>query len=153
VNTFGINRPVYSFGLGLVLTLVDPGLPTDPSDVVTFYPIDSRRFEINSGPNPCPPQDLFCAIKDPTEKLYYNFDYTVIMETTAPADVIATSTWSIQHDDGSLVIEGTGHDDVKTNVHLTGGGRLGSLWRVINHITTTAGRAYERTIYLTIQAK
>jgi hypothetical protein len=161
VNTLGINRPVYSFGLGLVLSLVDPSYPpTDPSKIITFYPTDSRTFEIGTGwavpgaakVDPCPILDAFCAIKDPSEKLYYNFDYTIVLDTD-PDETILASTWSIHNDDGSLKIEGTGFDDVKTNIHLTGGGKLGSLWKVTNHITTTDGREYERTIYLTVQNK
>jgi len=157
MNTFGLDRPLYSFGLGLVLSLIDP---TVPEDLVTFHPDDDRYFLVGTGwqsvgykKKPCPELEIFCAIKDPEETLFYNFDYTVIMEATDPDDVIIASTWVIQDSDGSLVIEGSGYDEVKTNVHLTGGGKLGSLWRVINHITTTDGREYERTIYLTIQAK
>lgn len=43
MNTFGINRPVYSFGLGLVLVLIDPNIPIDGRDQY-FYPIDNRSF-------------------------------------------------------------------------------------------------------------
>ena len=157
MNTFGLDRPLYSFGLGLVLSLIDP---TVPADLVTLYPTDSRYFLVATGwesagytKKPCPELEMFCAIKDPQETLFYNFDYTVIMETTDPADIIIASTWVIQDSDGSLSIQGSGFEDVKTNVHLAGGGKLGSLWRVTNHITTSDGREYERTIYLTIQAK
>jgi hypothetical protein len=152
VNTFGINRPVYSFGLGLVLTLIDPGFPTEPTEVITFYPTDNRSFIVGTKGADCI-LDLFCEIKDPQEKLYYNFNYTAILETTEPADAIISSAWSIHNDDGSLVIDDSGHDGLIANVHMSGGGKLGSLWRLINHIVTSDGREYERTLYITIQNK
>ena len=43
MNTFGVNRPVYSFGLGLVLVLIDPGIPPDIQDQI-FYATDCRSF-------------------------------------------------------------------------------------------------------------
>ena len=43
MNTFGLNRPVYSFGLGLVLVLIDPNIPPDGQDQI-FYPTDCRSF-------------------------------------------------------------------------------------------------------------
>jgi hypothetical protein len=160
VNTFGINRPVYSFGLGLVLTLVIPVDPTVPAETITFEPSDSRHFYVGTGwaipgaikTDPCPVIDVFCGIKDPEEILFYNFDYEILLET-GTAEIISASTWSIQNNDGSLQIDGSGFDDFITNVHLSGGGKLGSLWKVTNHITTTDGREYERTIYLTVQKK
>ena len=43
MNTFGINRPVYSFGLGLILILIDPNIPPTGKDQ-WFYPTDCRSF-------------------------------------------------------------------------------------------------------------
>lgn len=44
MNTFGVNRPVYSFGLGLVLVLIDPGIePPDGFDQI-FFATDCRSF-------------------------------------------------------------------------------------------------------------
>ena len=43
MNTFGINRPTYSLGLGLVLILLDPTFPPDDYDQ-TFFASDCRSF-------------------------------------------------------------------------------------------------------------
>jgi hypothetical protein len=101
----------------------------------------------------CCTVDAFCAVKDPEEVLDYNIDYTVLLQETEPDDAIATSTWSILHDDGSLLIDTDAHDGLIATVWLSAGGKLGSFWKVTNHITTTAGREYERTITVWIQSK
>ena len=44
MNTFGLNRPVYSFGLGLVLVLIDTNIPPGDGRDQYFYPTDCRSF-------------------------------------------------------------------------------------------------------------
>ena len=103
-------------------------------------------------PNVCV-LDNFCATKDPQEVLDYTIDYTVILQTTTPDDAIAISSWIIDKDDGSLIITASSHDGLIAQVWVSGGGKLGSTWKLINHITTTDGREYERTITLKIRSK
>ena len=101
----------------------------------------------------CCTVDNFCAAKDPEEKLDYNIDYTLIMQTTDPDDAIIISVWNIVNDDGSLIIDSSSHDGLIASVWLSGGGKLGSFWKVTNHITTQDGREYERTITVWIKSK
>ena len=97
--------------------------------------------------------DNFCATKDPQEVLDYTIDYTTILQSSTPDDAISISSWFIYNDDGSMTLSNASHDGLIAKIWTAGGGKLGNLVKLTNHITTTSGREYERTIKIRVYAK
>ena len=89
----------------------------------------------------------FNATKDPSEILDYGIDYSRPFNASTPVDAISTTGWVIENNTSTdpLVIDSNTHDGIIATVWLSGG-RKGATYRVVNTITTTGGRTYERTI-------
>ena len=100
--------------------------------------------------------DKFEVILDPQEKLDYRIDYTLPLEEVDPLDTIATSTWTITDDDGSLLIDDSWYNDYFATVWLSvAGAKLGAFYKVVNHMVTSNAtpRHIERTIHIEIRNK
>jgi hypothetical protein len=99
--------------------------------------------------------DNFCAIKDPDEVLDYTINWSDVLDASNPVDSIVTSTWAVDEfsNGADLNIDSETETNPYTTVWLSGGGRLNSIHKVVNHITTAGGRQYERTIKIWIQNK
>lgn len=80
----------------------------------------------------------FNALKDPASTIDFAIDWSLWLDE----DSISNSTWST--DDGITIDSDTETDTVAT-VWLSGGTE-GSVYSVVNQITTTLGRIAERTI-------
>lgn len=104
----------------------------------------------------CQTIDEFCATKDPGEVLDYTVDYETVMNESDPPDSIVASTWVLtQHSKETTV--NIDNDSIFTDFTATawisGGALTGLDHKLTNHITTAAGRHYERTITIWIKSK
>jgi len=95
----------------------------------------------------------FAVTKDPQSVLDYQIDYTTVMAASTPDDAIASSAWAMVGIESDLVIDSNSFTDDIATVWLSGGGKLGSIYRLTNHIVCASGREYDRTIKVTIQSK
>ena len=90
--------------------------------------------------------------KDPDETLDYTLRW--FNELDRLSDTIATSSWRIEGADSALVIDSSAFSapDHLAHVWLTAGTE-GVKYNVINTITTTGGRTYERTVQLQVKER
>lgn len=80
--------------------------------------------------------------KDPDAVL----DYTIDWAAWLSGDTIATSTWAAET---GITVNSSSHDTTTARVWLSGGkNRL--VYKVTNHVTTTGGRADDRTLTITV---
>lgn len=81
--------------------------------------------------------------KDPSEKLDYTLDWD---DRLAVGETISASTWSVP----AGITQSTpspSFTTTTTTIWLTGG-TAGTNYQVTNHVTTSAGREYERSIFI-----
>jgi hypothetical protein len=99
--------------------------------------------------------DNFCAIKDPDEVLDYTINWNAVLSASTPEDFVVLSTWSVrQYQAGAdLNIDSDSEINGYNTVWLSGGGKLNTIHKVTNHVTTAGGRQYERSIKIWIQNK
>lgn len=95
---------------------------------------------------------LAWPFKDPEEVL----DYTVDWRPRLGADTIVSTVFTIVSGEASTTLHMdswsiTGLDQM-TTLWLSGG-TLGVTYRILNHITTAAGRQMEQTVKLKVKAK
>lgn len=83
--------------------------------------------------------------KDPDEVLDYEIDWTSRLD----GDTISSSTWTVP--DGLTSSSNTNTDSTVT-IWLSGG-TVGTIYRVMNEITTTGGRTMDQTVNLKISDK
>ena len=95
--------------------------------------------------------DDFRACKDPSELLDYTIDYSGLLSVTDPPDSIASSAWTVEPTGLTIEFEEIGDD--QTTVWISGGTKLESRYKLINHIGTVSGREFERTILIIIRNK
>lgn len=86
-------------------------------------------------------------IKDPDAFLDYLVNWAVFLPE---GDVIIDSTFT--SDSVELVVEISTFTDTTTTVWVSGG-ELGMTHKVVNHITTQAGRQEDQTLVYTIKEK
>lgn len=92
----------------------------------------------------------FNVLKDPQADLDYSIDWTAWLG----GDTIATSTWSAPGASGITVHDGSLNGSAtKTTVWLSGGIPASSPYRIVNHITTAAARADDRSLIVTVAEK
>lgn len=125
-----------------------------------FETTDDRRFVatvITDDPQmTCKTIDEFCATKDPGEVLDYTIDYETVLNESEPPDSIVASTWvlDLHVKETTLAIDnGTQFSDFTATAWISGGTLTGLGHKLTNHITTAAGRHYERTIMIWIKSK
>lgn len=87
--------------------------------------------------------DVF--IKDPDEVLDYVRDWTEALE----GDTIATSTWAVPT---GITKVSDSHTTTAATIWLSGG-TLGSDYAVVNRVTTTGGRTFDKTLMFFIRSK
>lgn len=78
--------------------------------------------------------------KDPEARLDYMIDWSDWLD----ADTITESTWTPAT---GITVDSDSNTTTTTTVWLSGG-TLGATYKVVNHITTTAGREDDRTLIL-----
>jgi hypothetical protein len=84
---------------------------------------------------------------DPNDRADY-----VINWTLDTGDIISASAWSIVDPSTGLSITTTTFTDSTTSVWLTGGA-AGDSAKLLNHITTAAGRQFDQTVTLKIKER
>lgn len=95
--------------------------------------------------------------KDPQAKLDYTLDWAApppVGPWLVEGDTITASTWSVP---AGLTMESSpapsiSTDGKKTTVWLSGGTH-GEDYPVVNHITTAAGRADDRTLNISVRQR
>jgi len=86
---------------------------------------------------------------DSDENLDYTFDYSRVLE----ADTIQSSTWTKTQGDTNLNVLSPSFTTNTTTIWLSGG-RLGSIYKVTNHVVMTpSGREFDRTLLVKIVEK
>jgi len=81
--------------------------------------------------------------KDPQETIDLSFAWAPKLD----GDTIVTSTFTLP--DG-LTEESTAIDGSITTIFVSGG-TIGRIYRIVNTLTTSGGRTYERTIYVRVR--
>lgn len=82
---------------------------------------------------------------DPDDYLDFGFDYTAWLD----GDTITASTWAIEPNDNTLTTSNPTFDPAgKTTIWLADG-TPGVVYKVVNHITTAAGRQKTRSFKVT----
>lgn len=79
--------------------------------------------------------------KDPDEIKDYEFDWSEILGT----DAIATSAWSVASGVGLVIDTPSDTHTDTTTTFWASEGDLGVTYSILNRITTTGGRTYDRT--------
>jgi hypothetical protein len=88
-------------------------------------------------------------LKDPDAVLDYVIDWGA--QYLAPGEVLARSDWSVVPDEpGGVRIDGNDFD-VSTSTVKAAGGIAGRIYRLVNGITTAAGRIDERSIVIRVE--
>lgn len=86
--------------------------------------------------------------KDPDEVLDYNVDWTNRLQT---GETLVDSTFSVVT--GTVVIDSEGFTPEGIASVWLSGGTVGEVNEVLNHVTTSQGREYEKTGKLRIRTK
>lgn len=88
--------------------------------------------------------------KDPDEVLDYVRDWSVVLD----GDEIATSVWLPveEAEADQITVDSDSHDETTATVWLSGG-NLNVTHKVLNRITTTGGRTFDKTLRFKIKAK
>ena len=90
-------------------------------------------------------------IKDPAAVLKYTEDWATFLNAPSPAETIDTSAWRVKPAPSPLELKVD--SDSKTNTTATAqvsGGARTKVYRLINKITTSAGRTDERSIIIRV---
>lgn len=82
---------------------------------------------------------------DPDDFLDFGFDWTAWLD----GDTITESTWAIEPDDGTLTISNPTFDPAGMTTIWLADGTPGESYKVVNHITTEAGRQKTRSFKVT----
>jgi hypothetical protein len=91
------------------------------------------------------------VLKDPDAVLDYSIDWGG--EYLAEGELLAASSWSVLPDEpDGLAVVGSGFDSSASTVKA-GGGVAGRLYRLVNLITTGAGRIDERSIVIRVEKR
>lgn len=94
-------------------------------------------------------------VHDPEEVLDYSMDWSAVLET---GETISDSEWSVTNGTATIATSYNGTPGVTADGTVNGGST--TVWVVTtslgdvsirNHITTSAGRQYERTGTLTVR--
>lgn len=126
---------------------------------------------------------VFNTTKDPVSIEDYTIDWTSMLAQSSPGDRIIESSWTtdtvpsntdltITFDGGNLLLpDGTNFllpdavsqlllpstwiydSGTKTSVWVSGGGKLHTKHRLVNHVTTVAGREWDKTIVVTMESQ
>ena len=83
--------------------------------------------------------------KAPGENLDYSIDWSAAL---TPGETISTSTWAPP---GGIVLGNTAVSGGTISVVWLSEGEMGARYRIVNTITTTAGRVMEAAAYLFVQ--
>lgn len=83
--------------------------------------------------------------KDPDSRLDYIVDWSDWLDS----DTITASTWTPAT---GITVTTSSNTTTTTTVWLSGG-TLGATYKVVNHITTAAGRQDDRTLVIRMVAK
>lgn len=94
-------------------------------------------------------QDTYIAPAEKAlaEDAIFSIDYTQDLDQFDPADTIVGSAWSAE---GGIAVSGGSFTTKTTSVQLTGGGRIGTLHRVTNTVTTSNGQTLVRLLTVKI---
>lgn len=88
-------------------------------------------------------------LKDPEAVLDYAIDWGA--EYLGAGELLAASEWSVMPDEaGGVSVAGSGFD-ASTSMVKAAGGIAGSLYRLVNRITTALGRTDERSIVVRVE--
>ena len=79
--------------------------------------------------------------KDPDEVKDYSFDWTKLLA----GDEIATSTWSVVEETGLVINSKPATNTATTTTFWASGGDLGKVYPMLNRVTTSGGRTFDRT--------
>lgn len=89
-------------------------------------------------------------LKDPDAVLDYSVDWGA---EYLGGDLLAASDWSVLPDEpGGVTIAGSDFDATTTTVKA-GGGVVGKLYRLVNHVTLESGRIDDRSIVLRVEKR
>lgn len=81
-------------------------------------------------------------------------DYAVDWGTDyLSGEALATSDWSVEPDGPSGVAIATSAFDLLVATVTVSGGRVGDIYRLTNHVTTTDGRDDSRSIMLRVEKR
>lgn len=89
----------------------------------------------------------FLHPKDPDEVIDYDLDWS--RQLSRDADTIATSAWTVP---SGITQDDSENTDTLAKIWLSGGTN-GESYLLINHITTAAGRVFERTVKLRVKSR
>jgi len=88
-------------------------------------------------------------LKDPDAVLDYTVDWGA--NYLAAGELIAESDWSVTPDEaGGLSVTGSSFDPSTTTVKAAGG-IAGHLYRLVNRISTAAGRTDDRSLIIRVE--
>ncbi len=92
-------------------------------------------------------------LKDPQARV----DHAFLWDDYADGQIIVASQWSIAPDaspgdPAPLTLAATAFDLVTTSVTL-GGGRIGAVYRVTNHVTLSDGQVEDRSLTVRIEER
>ena len=88
-------------------------------------------------------------LKDPEAVLDYLIDWGA--EYLTAGELIAASDWSVVPEEtGGVTVAGSDFDATTSTVKAAGG-LAGHLYRLVNRITTAAGRVDERSIVIRVE--
>ena len=90
-------------------------------------------------------------LKDPAAVLDYSIDWGA--DYLGDTDSIAESSWSVSPDEaGGVAVVGSDFGERISTVSVSGG-VVGRIYRVVNRVTTQAGRVDERSIVLRVEKR
>lgn len=82
------------------------------------------------------------------ENKTFHIDYTDDLAEVDPADTITGSTWAIDNVD--LTETASSYTTKITSIRVSGGGKIGRLFRLTNTVTTAAGETFVRLLTVKI---
>ena len=88
-------------------------------------------------------------LKDPDAVLDYAIDWGA--QYLAAGELLASSEWSIVPDEPGGVIVAGSDFDASTATVKAAGGIAGRLYRLVNRVTTAAGRTDDRSIVIRVE--
>lgn len=91
---------------------------------------------------------LVPAVKALGENKTFRIDYTDDLAQVDPADTITGSTWAI--DDAGMTETASSFTDKVTSIRVSGGTRIGNLFRLTNTVTTVGGDTLVRLLTVKI---
>jgi hypothetical protein len=94
----------------------------------------------------------FKTTKDAGELIDYVIDWSAELQATEPMDAILASEWRVEGRDASLAIVLDYAESARTYVYVAGGTKT-NRYRLINRVSTVAGRTFERSILVEMIVK